>query len=218
MGKLDRNKWITRYFWGEELLNESYSLKHEKHCITDGKNLEINRSIIRIVTKKEKIDGKIWDPEIGFAPHEFMYSSGLVNTGKSFKQTYGLFEAKIKIADNPHILNAFWMVGDRMVPHIDIVNAQKNCSFGAISGESTNFRKSIGRKRFSADFYIYTMEWTNSEITWKINGLEVASLKGNIIPQDEMYISLNGGLFDDIESGLPATMEVDWVRCYKNRN
>jgi hypothetical protein len=33
-----------------------------------------------------------------------------------------------------------------------------------------------------------------------------------------MYISLNGGLFDDIESGLPATMEVDWVRCYKNRN
>lgn len=216
LGKLDRNKWITRYYWGEELLNESYSLFHEKHCITDGKNLEFNGSNLRIITKKENVEGKIWDPEMGFVPHDFNYSSGLINTGKSFRQSKGLFEAKIKLANNPNILNAFWMVGENMMPHIDIVNAQHKCGFGVITGEN-NFTKTAGRSRFSNDFYIYSMEWDSNQISWKINGLEVATMKGNI-PQDEMYVSLNAGLYTDLEMGLPASMEIDWIRCYSRKN
>jgi hypothetical protein len=213
-GKLDRNKWLTRYYWGEEMLQDSYSLFNEKHCITDGKNLEFDGSSLKIITRKEEAEGKIWDLEMGFVPYYFKYTSGLINTSKSFRQLHGIFEAKIKIGDNPQVLNAFWMVGDKMLPHIDILNAQSKCGFGLISDLENKFGKTLGRNKFASDYYIYSMEWSSNSIIWKINGLEVATFKGNNIPKEEMYISLNAGLYSDLEFGLPSTMAVDWVRCY----
>jgi beta-glucanase (GH16 family) len=171
---------------------------------------------MRIITRKEDGEGKIWDPEVGFRPIDFSYSSGLINTGKSFRQLHGLFEAKIRISNNSEVLNAFWMVGDKMLPHVDIVNAQKKLAFGTISENST-FKRTLGRSRFASDYYIFSLEWMADKIVWKINGLEIGTVKNNI-PQEEMYININAGLYKDMESGLPSDMEIDWVRCYKRRN
>ena len=93
---VDRKKWILRYFWGDAVLNDTYALADEKHLFTDGKNLEIAQGKLKIITKKEKIQGKAWDPKMGFFPKEFNYTSGLISSGKSFRQQYGLFEAKIR--------------------------------------------------------------------------------------------------------------------------
>ncbi|QQS52539.1 MAG: glycoside hydrolase family 16 protein [Bacteroidota bacterium] len=212
-GKLDKSKWLTRYFWGDKMLQKSYSLAHEKHFITDGNNLDLSAAHLKIITRKEKADGLKWNPELGFVPSSFEYTSGLVNTGNSFRQQYGYFEAKIKLSANSKILNAFWMVGDEQTPHIDVVKANGKCSMG-IHTNQVSFKKTLGRSKFAADYFIYGMEWSANRIAWFINGLEVASTNTNI-PQQPMYIALSAGLYEDLlDNNMPA-MEVDWVRCYK---
>ena len=65
------------------------------------------------------------------------------------------------------------------------------------------------------DFFIYSLEWTKEKLTWKINGVTVnEQTKG--VPQEEMYLVFSCGITgktDGLE--LPASMEIDWVSCYK---
>jgi beta-glucanase (GH16 family) len=221
--KLDPKKWITRYFYGEALLKDSYSLSHDKHFVTDGQNLDFTDSSIRIVTKKETITGKSWNPSYGFITREFGYTSGLINTGKSFRQKYGTFEAKIKFHNSRLIQNAFWMVSNTMLPHIDIAKANKRIVLGNAWGDPKNLKnvhrysKSVKRSKFASDFHIYTLEWTPTRLIWKINGVEVTYTTHGI-PQEAMYIVLSAGLHKDMNEGLPAQMEIDWVKCYQRED
>ena len=217
--KLDRKKWITRYFWGETILHDSYSLASEKQFFTDGKNLEISNSILKIITKKEKTEGKAWNPKIGFFSREFEYTSGLISTGNSFRQKYGLFEAKIKFSKKNPVTHAFWMLSDQILPHIDVAKIQKRLVMSNIWGNiaESDIKKHVsklGASRFSKDFYIYTLEWTPDRLTWKINGLTIATTSEGV-PQQPMYLILSSALYKDANgSVLPASMEVDWIRCY----
>ena len=212
-GKLDKEKWITRYYWANELLDKSYSLYNEKHYISNGDNLEFSGSHLKIVTRKEKADGFKWNPNLGFVPTKFEYTSGLINSGKSFRQQYGLFEAKIKFTNAPKLLNAFWMVGDKQTPHIDVAKANGKCSVG-IQTDNSAFKKSLSRAKFSGNYFIYSIEWSAEKITWRINGLEVTSTTKNI-PQEPMYVALSAGLYNDMHDGNAPAMEVDWIRCYE---
>lgn len=213
-GKLDREKWLTRYYYGEEMMNQSYSLADEKHYISDGNNLEFGGTHLKIITRKEMNEGIGWHPELGFIPRSFDYSSGLINTGKSFRQQYGLFEAKIKFSEMPELLNAFWMVGDAQKPHIDVAKANGKCSVG-LQSDKVSFKKNLKRSKFSGKYFIYSLEWTAEKIVWKINGLEVASTNRDI-PQTPMYVALSSGLYKDMKSeGKQPVMEIDWIRCYQ---
>lgn len=213
-GKLDAKKWITKYFWGEKMIKESYSLGNEKQYFTDGKNLEFNGSVVRIITRKEMAEGKAWIKDHGFIPRKFDFTSGIINTGQSFRQKYGLFEAKIRFANPNSLMNAFWMVGDRSKPHLDVAKAFNKCSVGLTLDDKQKFEKAIGRNRFSNDFHIFSMEWLPNSIVWKINGLEVKTIKQNI-PDQEMYLNFSASVYSDVaSSGLPSSMEIDWVRCY----
>ncbi|HRR93817.1 MAG TPA: hypothetical protein P5348_07495, partial [Bacteroidales bacterium] len=109
---LDKTKWLTNYYWGEKLLHDRYSLDTDLHFYTEKDNFEIRHSYLKINTKPQKISGKAWSPDKGFTTKEFSYTSGIVNTGVSFRQKYGIFTAKIRLGD-PNARNAFWLVGDK---------------------------------------------------------------------------------------------------------
>ncbi len=220
-GRLDREKWMTRYYWGDAILKDSYSLAHEKHFFTDGDNLEFDNGILRILTRKEKAEGKAWNPQIGFYTRDFNYTSGLISTGNSHRQKYGLFEAKIRFNSGSPVNHSFWMLSDQVLPHIDIAKAENKLvmsSFWGDINEKRGIQKKIsklGISKFSKDFYIYSLEWSQNKLVWKINGVEVASSKQGV-PQESMYIILSSGIYKDIKgNNLPAAMEIDWVRCYK---
>jgi beta-glucanase (GH16 family) len=221
---IDKAKWMTRYYYGEKMLKDTYSLSSDKHFITDGKNVEIDQSKLIITVRKEQVKGKSWHPTMGFITREFGYTSGLINTGKSFRQLYGTFEAKMRVTDSKDIMNAFWMVGTKQVPHINIVKAHKKVSFGNIWGDAVqiksikSFTKSYRRGKFAREFYIYTLEWTPGKLIWKINGLEIArSTVG--VPDEPMYLAFSGGLQKEVDGSLlPAKFEVDWVRCYQHES
>jgi hypothetical protein len=209
--KLDTGKWLTNYYWGEKVLKDRYSAYSDLQAYTASENFELQHGILRIITKPQKINGKLWNVEKGFTNKEFDFSSGLINTGDSFRQKYGIFEAKIKLTD-PTVRNAFWLTGDKMTPHINICRSGHNkVWFDLFSSPKDGRKKSIG-SRYLSDFFIYRLEWTAQSLIWKINGVEVMKLYSGV-PQESMYISLAGGV-DKPVNGL-TSMEIDWVRAYQ---
>jgi Glycosyl hydrolases family 16 len=208
---LDIRKWLTNYYWGDKLLKDRYSVESDLQAYTEKENFEVRNSLLKIITKPQKFNGKVWSPDSGFKNREFSYTSGLINSGKSFRQKYGIFSAKIRLG-NAQARNNFWMLADRITPHIDICRT----SSGKVWADyfptpEKGSKKSFGSK-FANDFYIYTLEWTQDRLVWKINGEEVFRQTSNV-PQEPMYVLLSGGLEKPVNS--MTTMEVDWVKIYQ---
>ncbi|NMC39901.1 MAG: family 16 glycosylhydrolase, partial [Bacteroidales bacterium] len=124
--KLDASKWITRYFWGDKILKDAYSLATDQHFLTDGENIEITNSTLKINTRQEEVTGKAWDPLLGFFPKDFKYTSGIISSGKSFRQQFGVIQAKIRLNKPGKVTHAFWMTGDRILPQIDIFKSDNS--------------------------------------------------------------------------------------------
>lgn len=219
--KIDTRKWLTRYFWGDKVLKDSYVNMGEKQFYTEDKNLSISGSVLKVQTRKEKAQGKVWNPAIGFFPKEFDYTSAIINTGNTFRQQYGLFEAKIRFNRNFPVNHAFWLLSDVMLPHIDIARASKKISVGSYWGNPNAKRgidkksASMSRDKYGFDYYIFSLEWTRDKLVWKVNGVTAYSSTSGV-PQIPMYINLSSAIYQDVNgSVLPAELEVDWVRCYQ---
>ncbi len=212
--KLDTRKWLTNHYWGEKLLKDRYSAESDLQAYTEKENFEVRNSILKINTKPQKISGKIWSVSKGFSTKEFSYTSGLINSGTSFRQKYGVFSAKIKLG-NPRAKSAFWMLADKIAPHLDICRTSAGKVWCDYFPNKGNVSKTAIGSRYSNDYFIYTLEWTPDKLVWKINGSEIFS-KTTDVPQEPMYILLAGGLDKPI-NGL-TSMEIDWVRVYKTLN
>jgi Glycosyl hydrolases family 16 len=211
--KLDTKKWLTNYYWGEKLLKDRYSVESDLQAYTEKENFEIRNSILKINTKPQRISGKVWSAARGFSTKEFSYTSGLINSGNSFRQKYGVFSAKIKLG-NPAAKSAFWMLADKITPHLDICRTSSGkVWFDYFSSKGNTSKTSIG-SRYSNDYFIYTLEWASDKLIWKINDTEVFSQTSDV-PQEPMYVLLAGGLDKPI-NGM-TSMEIDWVRIYKTK-
>ena len=222
--KLNKDKWMTRYFWGDKLLNDAYALESDKAFPTDGNNIEINNSAVKIITRSEKIEGKVWKQPFGFMPENFDFTTGLISTAKSFKQKYGRFEAKIKLNYAKPVNYNFWMATKKNLPHVDILRIDNKKTkidmalhYGNISdkkGPETNKAEFTGLD-VAQDYFIYTFEWAKDKLTWKINDIVVNEQTQNI-PHEEMYMVFSSSITGKTgTAGLPASMEIDWVKCYQ---
>jgi hypothetical protein len=215
--ELDKEKWMTRYYWGDVLMSDDYALPTDAHIFSE-KNIKISNSVARLETRKEKAQGKVWDPKIGFVPREFDYTSALISTGKSFRQKYGLFEAKIKVSDIKNVRHSFWMLSDTSLPHIDIARTSSCGKLfpGQITGSEDkpkiNHAKIKGLD-WTNDFFIYSLEWAPNKLIWRINDVEVYTQTENI-PHEPMYLILSSGVLNP-NSDVNAVMEIDWVKCYQ---
>jgi hypothetical protein len=212
--KLDAKKWLTNYYWGEKLLKDRYSVESDLHFYTEKENFQMGNSFLKITTKPQKINGKVWSAAHGFSPKEFGYTSGIVNSGTSFRQKYGVFTAKIKLGD-PNAKCAFWLLADKITPHIDICRTTKGkVWFDLFTTDGKAVKTSLG-SRYANDYFIFTLIWTADKLTWKINGVDVLQQTSNV-PQEPMYVNLAGGLDKPI-NGM-TTMEIDWIRVYQVKN
>ncbi|MCB0805394.1 MAG: family 16 glycosylhydrolase [Bacteroidales bacterium] len=223
--KLDTEKWMTRYYWGDKLINGAYALETDKAFPTDGKNIETGNTL-KITTRREKATGQVWKMPFGFIPQEFEYTTGLVSTARSHRQKFGKIEAKIKVNFAKPVNYNFWMASEKNLPHVDILRLQDKKSkvdvghvYNQGKGDSSparNASKFTGLD-VSQDFFIYTLEWSKSKLTWKINEVVVHEQSNNI-PNEEMYLVFSSGITGKpSDAGLPASMEIDWVRCYQEK-
>ncbi|WP_250027557.1 family 16 glycosylhydrolase [Paractinoplanes maris] len=163
------------------------------------------------------------------------YTSGRILTADKFSQTYGRFEARIKIPKTQGIWPAFWMLGGNNWPttgEIDImenVGKEPNTVYGTVHGPGYSGGSSIGGNRtigtpLGNDFHNYAVEWSPNLIVWFLDGSEFfrvtpASLGGRQWVFDHNhFMILNvavGGYWPGYPDGstvLPQSMLVDWVR------
>ncbi len=209
----DKGNWIPNHYWGDKLLHGLYSQEGDLHAYTDGDNIEVRSSFLRIITKPQKAEGKVWNPALGgFRNKEFDFTSGILSSGKSFRQKYGTFTAKIKLATSPGPKHSFYLLTDKITPHIDICRTTKGkVLMDFFNGNGKVAKTSLG-SRYTRDFFIYTLEWTAEKLVWYINGVEVMRQTSDL-PQEPMFLNLCGGLDSSISGA--SSMEVDWVRVYK---
>ncbi len=218
---IDQAKWITNYFYANKMLKDTYSIVMDKHLVTDGENLELKDSNLKIVTKKEHRKGNVWNPYAGFHPREFDYTSGVVNTGKSFRPQYGKIEIKAKMNDQQVGTHTAWLAGDQALPQVNIFKYEKNkLSLGIFWGQLSKkgIRKNVNTllsgAKYGQDFHIFTLEWEPGKMTWYINELEAKTITTDV-PEMPMYIALSSGLYGNVdETKLPATFDIDWVKVY----
>lgn len=223
-GKLiDGQRWLTKFFWGDALINKSYSFVGDEQFYSEGANLEVKNGILKIITRKERAEGLAWDNKFGFIPKVFNYTSGVINTGHIYRQTEGKVEAKVKMTCTAGLNHAFYLVGEKMLPELDVFlksDSKQNSISGAYfwTNGSTKVRKSvnsIGGLNLDSKFYVLGVEWDSKSIVWTINGTPY-KVQPNLNPNIPLYLVFASGVKKNVdESKLPACMEIDWVKCWK---
>lgn len=174
------------------------------------------------------------------------YTSARLKTATLFTQTYGKFEARIKVPRGQGMWPAFWMLGSNSdqvgwpaCGEIDImenIGKEPAIIHGTIHGPGYSGAGGIGaaytlpsNAAFADDFHVFAVEWDSNAIRFYVDG----SLYKSITPADlptgtqwafnhPFFIILNvavGGSWPgspDSTTVFPQTMLVDYVRVYKN--
>jgi len=173
------------------------------------------------------------------------YTSARLLTKHKFNQTYGRFEARIRIPFGQGIWPAFWMLGDNIdtahwpnCGEIDImenIGREPSVVHGTFHGPGYSGGKGIGAaytliggKKFSDDFHMFALEWEPNVMRFYVDGnLYETRTPADLPPgaswvfDHPFFIILNvavGGDWPgnpDTSTVFPQLMLVDYVRVYK---
>lgn len=220
-GSLDSKVWLKRFFWGDAMLGKPYSFVGDAQCYTDGANLRIENSCLIISTRPEDAKAMAWDTKLGFIPKSYKYTSGLVNTGQSFRMHEGRLEAKIRFSGEPGIVHSLYLCGDKAAPQVDLfrsVPENPKAIRGVYSPQqgSRPAQEQVGNLPFATEFFILGLEWTSSKMVWTINGVPYMEQVGGL-PTEPLYLVLTTTIAPGYEPHGEARLEVDWVRCTAKR-
>jgi beta-glucanase (GH16 family) len=169
----DSKKWtydLGGKGWGNQEL-ETYTNRKE--------NVHIEKGNLVITAQKESYagaDGAARD-----------YTSARLKTQGLFAQTYGRFEARIKIPEGQGMWPAFWMLGQDIPSvgwpkcgEIDImenIGKEPGTIHGSLHGPSiaaptsdlTNIFALPAGQNFAADFHLYAVEWEPDTVRFYVD-------------------------------------------------
>jgi beta-glucanase (GH16 family) len=172
------------------------------------------------------------------------YTSARLKTQGKFSQTYGRFEARIKIPYGQGLWPAFWMLGSNIDqigwPNCGEIDIMENIGkepavvHGTIHGPGYSGAQGIGSPysltsgRFADDFHVYAVEWDTNAIRFYVDGNLYATRTAAELPakaqwvyNTPFFLLLNvavGGSWPgnpDATTVFPQTMAVDYVRVYE---
>lgn len=173
------------------------------------------------------------------------YTSARLKTQGIFAQTYGRFEARIKIPYGQGIWPAFWLLGNDLgkVPwpgsgEIDVmenIGREPAWIYGSVHGPGYSGNEGLtapyalpGEPPFYEEYHIYAIEWEPGRVSFFVDSTKYATFTpANLAPENHwvfdhpFFILLNvavGGDWPgapDESSVFPQDMLVDFVRVYK---
>ncbi|MDY7104747.1 MAG: glycoside hydrolase family 16 protein [Actinomycetota bacterium] len=170
------------------------------------------------------------------------YTSARLLTKGTFTQAYGRFEARLKIPAGQGIWPAFWMLGDDIDAvgwpasgEIDImenIGREPGMVHGTLHGPGYSGGGGVGAAylhpdggAFADDFHTYAVDWSPTEITWSVDGVEYstktpADVSGDWVYDHPFFLIMNvavGGTWPgspDASTVFPQEMVIDHVRVY----
>jgi len=211
---LDASKWQNG-FYHKAPLKRIYSFPNEKQAYSET-NISVGSSELHIHTKTEQTEGAAWDTTHGFITKKFNFTSGNINAGDAFKQNKGLIRAKIAVKGSRRISHAFWMGAEGKLPLTNICQfIGKKIFVGNyfVEGNSVMKEARLIKGINTSKFYIYSLEWTEKELVWSVNNIEVfRTTRG--VPNAAMFPAFNSFISEN-QKGGNGIFAVDWVRIYK---
>ena len=170
------------------------------------------------------------------------FTSARIKTQGIFEQTYGRFEARIKMPWGPGIWPAFWLLGSGVETigwpecgEIDIMEyrgQQTNLINGTVHGPGYSAGNSVTKSygfendRFDVDFHLFAVEWGADYLRFYVDNVLYQEIKPEDLPgpwvfDQPFFMILNvavGGSyvgFPTSETPFPQSMIIDYVRVYK---
>lgn len=170
------------------------------------------------------------------------YTSARITTQGKFEQTYGRYEARIKLPYGQGIWPAFWLLGADtageiwpQIGEIDIMEYRgqdPTVVLGSVHGPGYSAGDAITKSytlqndRFDTGFHIFGIEWGPEYINFYVDDVLYNQITPNDVPgewvfNNPFYIILNlavGGSLvgaPNEETVFPQTMLVDYVRVYE---
>lgn len=215
-GRLDAKKWLLGYYWGKKTAGLVYSLADERQAFVDAA-VSVGSAGLTIATRPAKTQGNVWNPAAGgFVKADFDATAALVNTGDAFRQKFGKFEFKVKVSGvKAPVTDNVWLCSDSGAEvNVATFGKGKGVALGAV-GRGGSAVGTVDDVKFSSDYFVYSLEWTDKKLTWRVNGVEVYSTTQSV-PQEPMYICLSSNVVGDGDIA-DADMNVQWVKVYARK-
>lgn len=214
---LDSSKWNTAYWFGN-----TNTGNNELEWYLPG-NVTIADGRCSLTAKEETgVHNSI----------TYNYTSGILSSHDKFYQTYGYFEASVKVPRGQGLWPAFWMLPQdhSWPPEIDIMEILGHQTYKTYStlhydsgGAQQSSSSYSGGPDYSLGFHTFAVHWTASFIRWYVDGYLRYEVTANI-PNKDMYLLLNlavGGDWPGSPDGttvFPSSYEIEYVRAYQDPN
>lgn len=230
---LDTSRWNTCYYHYNSQYNGcAHSSELQWYTASQ---VSVQNGYARLTAAKKQVTGYG-----SSGAQTFNYVSGMITTGKyryatptntPFTQTYGYFEARMKIPSGKGYWPAFWLlpIDYSWPPEIDVME---------ILGDSTNtthmtyhwlnssdtHQQSGGTYvggDFASGWHTYAVDWEPGRIDWYIDGTLRRTYTSAAITDKPMYMLINlavGGSWPGSPDGntvFPGYADIDYVRAYK---
>ncbi len=234
--EFDTNGTPDSTIWGFNIgTGENGWGNNELQYYTDrAENVTVQNGVLILTARQEPFEGS-------------SYTSARLLTKGKFQQTYGRYEARIRLPYGKGIWPAFWLLGDDsngtqvwpQIGEIDIMEYLGNepsKMFGTVHGPGYSGGQSVSKSyqltndRFDTGFHVFGIEWGPNYINFYVDDV----LYNQITPEDvpgewvfnngPFYIILNVAVGGNLpgapnaETTFPQTMLVDYVRVYNRSN
>ena len=208
--RLSESAWKPGFAYDNPKLLSQHSFANEQQANNGGKNVGAMDGKLRLFTKNEKITAPAWDVKKGFINKDFDYTSDIIQTADKFRCQGGLFMAKIRIEGNIH--HALWLGSGKKLPLLSIFHYNgKRITMGNYNERSFDGTTIRGINPHS--YYIYSLRWTDRELVWYVNNVEVYRTSHNV-PKEKLYLALSS-FIDEQQRAMEGVLNVAWIRVFQ---
>lgn len=219
---LDPEKWRTAYHWGAATtINKELAfyidVQDSQRPSTTVDPFTVENGILTIQAAKN-------------AERGLPYTSGVITTQKSFSQTYGYFEARMKMPSGEGVWPTFWLVAanKEWPPELDVAEmvGQRPTTLlatehDAVNGHDVSKHCYPVVSDMTQDFHNYGLLWTATDLTWYFDDNIVCHLSTQPSQHTPMYIIMNLAVGSGGWTGTPSpttpfpqSLQVDYIRVY----
>ncbi len=209
--RFSESPWKAGFVYANPKLPRLHSFANEQQAYNGGKNVGTVDGRLHLFTKREKITAPAWDAKKGFVSKDYDYTSDIVQTAESFRQSGGLFMAKMRVEG--HIHHALWLGGEKKLPMISLFHYNgKHITVGNYTDKG--FDGTVVTGINPGTYYIYSLQWTDRELIWYVNNVEVYRTSHDI-PKEKLFLALSS-FIDEQQRASEGQINVAWIRVYKS--